>query len=466
VDAGDFAGNPRIGPDAPPASFLSVNPAEKRERNPSMNSSTQLKTTVAVAASLCLPRRSRLKAGRGVFALCWFALCSTLQAVTPAPDGGYANGNTAEGTDALFHLTTGEKNTADGYLALFFNTSGRWNTATGSQALYTNTTGSSNTALGLDALFYNTTGNANTASGYLALFHNTAGTGNTADGYQALMSNTNGYSNTAIGESALLYNTSGWGNVAVGTYALFSNSTGHMNTAIGVSALSKNGGGTSNIAIGDSALLLNTGRNNTAVGVSTLQFNRGDFNTALGISAGRNVSTASNVISIGAGGANVSNSCFISNIRGVTTANPNAIPVLIDAQGQLGTASSSERFKKDIEPMDKASEVLLGLRPVTFHYKSDKTNTPQFGLIAEELAKVNPDLVVRDENGEIYTVRYDAVNAMLLNEFLKEHGKVEKLESAVAQLMARLKDQDAKIGKLSNQLELSKSAPETAANNQ
>ena len=154
----------------------------------------------------------------------------------------------------------------------------------------------------------------------------------------------------------------------------------------------------------------------------------------MGYLAASNVTTANNVIAIGSEGANVSNSCFIGNIRGVTTANADAIPVLIDSAGQLGTASSAHRFKKEIKPMDKASEAIIGLKPVTFHYKSDKTNTPQFGLIAEDVAAVDPDLVVRGKDGEIYTVRYDAVNAMLLNEFLKEHRKVEEQQATITQL--------------------------------
>jgi predicted ribosome quality control (RQC) complex YloA/Tae2 family protein len=141
----------------------------------------------------------------------------------------------------------------------------------------------------------------------------------------------------------------------------------------------------------------------------------------------------------------VSNSCFIGRIRGVTTANADAIPVLIDSAGQLGTLSSSRRFKKEIKPMDKSSEAILGLKPVTFHYKSDSTGTPQFGLIAEEVAEVNPDLVVRDENGEIYTVRYDSVNAMLLNEFLKEHRKVEEQNRKMQEQEATVARQDRKI---------------------
>src|SRR5205085_6668298 len=106
---------------------------------------------------------------------------------------------------------------------------------------------------------------------------------------------------------------------------------------------------------------------------------------------------------------------------------------VIDSSGQLGTVSSSERFKKDIGPMDNSSEAILSLRPVTFHYKNDSKGIPQFGLVAEEVAKVDPNLVVRDKDGHIYSVRYDAVNAMLLNEFLKEHHKMQELEAKMAQ---------------------------------
>jgi hypothetical protein len=191
------------------------------------------------------------------------------------------------------------------------------------------------------------------------------------------------------------------------------------------------------------------------------------------------VSTADHVICIGIGGANVSNRCYIGRIRGMMTGNNNAIPVLIDSAGQLGTASSSCRFKKEIKPMDKSSEAILSLKPVSFHYKSDETNRPEFGLIAEEVAQVNPDLVVRDENGDIYTVRYDAVNAMLLNEFLKEHRKVEEqngkiqaqdatiaeLKSGMTALAATVKEQAAQIQKVSAQLEATKPAPQVVENN-
>ena len=227
--------------------------------------------------------------------------------------------------------------------------------------------------------------------------------------------------------------------------ALLNNTIGQNNTATGAEALEANGTGSGNTANGFRALADNaTGNNNTAEGVYALFHNTGSSNIAVGTNAGFNLTTGNNNIDIAnAGVAGESNTArigtgqtrmFIAGIRGRTTGNVNAIPVLIDSAGQLGTASSSRRLKNEIKPMDKASEAILALKPVTFHYKSDNTATPQFGLIAEDVAKVNPALIVRDENGEIYTVRYDAVNAMLLNEFLKEHRKVEQLEKQVAAL--------------------------------
>src|SRR5262249_39716090 len=154
---------------------------------------------------------------------------------------------------------------------------------------------------------------------------------------------------------------------------------------------------------------------------------------AVGSQAGANISTASNVTCIGANvtGLNVNNSTWIAHVFGVSTQSGNTAPVVVSDGGQLGTLASSERFKKDIATMQKASEAILSLRPVTFHYKTDASDTPQFGLIAEEVAKINPALVLPDKEGKPFTVRYDAVNAMLLNEFLKEHRKVEALEAAL-----------------------------------
>ena len=305
------------------------------------------------------------------FLLIWlacFALPQRTQAVVPAPDGGYPNFTTAEGTKALFSLTTGSANTAVGWSSLLSNAAGSFNTGVG--------------------------------AGTLAL--------NTSD------------FNTAVGAVALLLNTTGLGNTATGASALQNNTTGGDNTADGTGAL----------------------QNNTT----------GGANTALGAGAGLGVFTASHVIAIGTNGADVSDSCFIGNIRGVRTANADAISVVIDSAGQLGTLSSSRRFKKEIKPMDKTSEAIFALRPVAFHYKNDKTSMPQFGLIAEEVAEVNPDLVVRDDQGEIYTVRYEAVNAMLLNEFLKEHKKVEaehsqieKQEATITELKSNLAEQHKQI---------------------
>ncbi len=312
---------------------------------------------------------------------CFGFLCAA-QAVVPAPDGGYPGGNTAEGQSALLSLTIGGFNTAVGYLSLRSNTNTSFNTAVGAGTLLASTA-HENTAVGAGALLSTSTGSQNTANGALALFDNTTGFANTANGLGALLSNNTGSNNTAVGGIALSNNINGGDNTAIGLRALGSNIDGSFNTAVGGGALT----------------------NNTT----------GNSNTAFGVGAGSGVITADNVIAIGAQGANVDSSCFIGNIRGVTTANTNAIPVVIDSAHQLGTMSSSRRFKNEIQPMDKASESILALRPVTFHYKSDKAGTPQFGLVAEEVAEVNPDLVVRDAEGEIYTVRYDAVNAMLLN---------------------------------------------------
>src|SRR5439155_408379 len=319
------------------------------------------------------------------------------------------------GTFSLSSVTTGSFNTAVGAGALDLNTADN-NTATGAAALLLNTTGTSNTANGVDALALNDTGSDNTANGAFALFSNITGNNNTAMGVNALLSSISGFRNTAFGRSALASNTAS-DNTAYGSRALQDNISGSENTAIGSQALSIPGGN-DNTAIGTRALSHMTG---------------GNFNIGLGANAGSGVTNATNVICIGGNlaGANVDNSCFISNIRGVQTVNA-AVPVVIDTAGQLGTQSSSRRFKHEIKPMDKTSEAILALKPVSFHYKSDSKGTPQFGLIAEEVAEVNPDLVVRDENGEIYTVRYDAVNAMLLNEFLKEHRKNEEQGATIA----------------------------------
>ena len=416
-----------------------------------------------------------------LFALIYVALSTSMQAVVPAPDGGYFGGNTAEGQNALLSLIDGTYNTAVGLFSLQSTTGGSFNTATGAGALLANSA-DENTATGAGALLSNSTGVNNTADGAFALFSNTIGSANTANGVQALFSNTNGFENTATGFQALANNTEGSSNTAVGFDALHSNSTGAQNTATGNGALQSNTGGIANTAVGFDALLVNTtGGNNTAIGPSALGSNTtGIGNIALGFAAGGNVTTANNVIAIGHGGLNVDNSCFIGNIRESQVGN-DAVAVMIDAFGKLGTTVSSRQFKKEIRPMDKASEDILALKPVSFRYKKeiDPAGTSQFGLVAEEVEKVNPALVVRDKEGKPYSVRYDQVNAMLLNEFLKEHRKVEeqqatigKLKSTVAQqqkgmeaLTSRLDQQAAQIQKVSAQIELSGPAPEMVLSN-
>jgi hypothetical protein len=361
--------------------------------------------------------------------------------LVPPPDGGYPGFNTAEGQNALLSLSTGVGNTAVGWFSLKSNTDGSFNTAVGAGTLLLNIgdqstgDGVENTAVGTAALLFNTTGYQNTAVGTQALFSNTEADGNTATGYQALISNTTGNYNTANGYRALYSNTGGGSNTAVGAEALVSNTTGTVNTALGVGA-----------------------------GAS---LTTGDFNIDIG-----NPGVAGESRTIRIGDALVQTRTFIAAIRGVTSGVADAVPVLIDSAGQLGTASSSRRFKHEIKPMDKASESILALKPVTFHYKSDTTGTPQFGLIAEDVAEVNPDLVVRDANREIYTVRYDAVNAMLLNEFLKEHNKVQEqgasiteLKKEIEALTATVKQQAAQIQKVSAQVDATKPLPHLVLNN-
>jgi trimeric autotransporter adhesin len=329
---------------------------------------------------------------------------SNTQALIPPPDGGYPGGNTAEGQAALLNLTTGGFNTAVGFLSLRSDITGSFNTAIGAGALLAET-GNENTATGAGALLNDQNSVQNTANGAFALFSNTNNNANTATGYQALFQN-NGGSNTANGWTALHDNTTGSSNTAIGERALPNNTTGSNNTA-------------------------------------------------LGSVAGNNVTTANNVICIGAGvfGTNVSNSCFIGQIFGATSAS--GMPVLINSDNKLGTTTSSKRFKEEIKPMNETSEALFSLKPVTFHYKKeiDPAGTSQLGLVAEDVEKVNPDLVVRDQEGKPYSVRYDQVNAMLLNEFLKEHVTVRQLKKEIAALTATVKEQAAQVQSMNARLE-------------
>jgi hypothetical protein len=352
------------------------------------------------------------------------------QAVVPAPDGAYLGGNTAEGQNALFSLTTGGFNTAVGYLSLRSDTAGSFNTAIGAGTLLANT-GDENTATGVGALLSNTTGHENTAHGALALFNNTTGSLNTAAGYQALNRNISGNGHTAIAIGALHNNTTGNQNTAIGGQALFSNTIGNYNTAIGINALFDN--------------------------IS------GDNNTAIGYTAGFDITGSGNVcIGDGVnGGEGENNHTRIRNIG--STPLVGGINVVLAASGGigdqiLGYASSSRRYKEEIKPMEKASETLFALKPVTFRAKGNMTpcRVKHYGLIAEEVAAVDSDLVVYDPEGKPETLRFDSINAMLLNEFLKEHRKVEKLEATVADLAAKLQ-------KVSTQVEMNKPAVRVAA---
>ena len=369
-----------------------------------------------------------------------------VSAVSPAPDGGYAGNNAAEGTSALFFLSSGISNTALGFEALYLNTTGNCNTGIGANAVHDNR-GAQNTATGSGALNGNINGSYNTANGYRA--HRGNGSKNTAIGLRVLIFNRTGTENTAVGVSALANNTRGNQKTAVGFKALLADTRGQNNIGLGYEAGIGVGGFYNHVEIGN-------------VG------GYGDNNTTR----------------IGDGQTRT----FIAGIRGTAVVGDT---VVVNANGQLGTATSSARFENEIKPMDKASEAILALKPVIFQYKSDSKGTRQFGLIAEEVAKVNPDLVTRDRKGEIYSVCYEAVNAMLLNEFLKQHKafleeqrKVQEQQAAITQLKSRVAqkqkdfqatiaqlakradEQASQIQKVNAQLELSKQAPEIISSNQ
>jgi hypothetical protein len=403
------------------------------------------------------------------FTLACFAFSPQLQALSPPPDGGYPNFTTAEGDNALKALTTGAGNTAIGTFSLFSVTTGNYNTAVGAGALDLNTA-DSNTATGAAALLFNTTGTENTANGTAALEQNN-GSNNTANGAFALFNHVSGSANTATGWHALFSDVSGQANTATGAAALAGNTSGDFNTANGAGALSSNTEGSDNTAVGEGAMTQNiVGSDNTAVGVGALANNTsGIRNIALGAFAGSSQTTGGNNIYIGynLGGTNgENNACYIKSIFGQT--NNLGTAVFIDANHKLGTLTSSKRFKEEIKPMDKASEALFSLEPVSFRYKKeiDPLGKSQFGLVAEDVEKVNPDLVARDKEGKPYSVRYEQVNAMLLNEFLKEHHAVQELKATVAEQQKQIAALTAGLQKVSAELEVRKAAPQTVLNNQ
>jgi len=375
-----------------------------------------------------------------------FGLLPRTQAVVPPPDGGYPGGNTAEGQNALLNLTGGGFNTAVGWLSLRGDMTGSFNTAVGAGTLFRNIA-EENTAVGAGALLSNSTGIRNTATGTFALFGNTGPADNSNRPSGEL-----GSFNTANGNRALLNNTGGGVNTAVGYRALINNTTGFANTGIGADALANTTTGNSNIGLGGFG--------------------------------GGGVSTANEVIAIGIPGQNVSNSCYIgqiySNIQPQVGTDPDLVTITSD--GRLGRANvSSRRYKHDIQPMHTSSEAIYGLKPVSFRYHKqyDQTQTIAFGLIAEEVAEVNPDLVGRNPQGQPESVRYEQINAMLLNEFLKEHRRGEEqdckiqdqettiaeLRSEIRSLAATVNDQASELRKVSAQLQISNAAAQEIASN-
>lgn len=388
------------------------------------------------------------------------------------------NNNTFQGGFTLVNNTTGVEDTAIGEGALQFNTTGSQNTAMGAFALFSNTTGNDNSATGANALDSDTTGSRNVAIGSNALSSNQTWGDNTATGVNALAANTADY-NTATGYQALESNTTGSNNTAHGLNALNTNTTGSYNTTNGASALFSSTTGTQNTAAGYQALYSDTtGVNNTGNGASALHANvTRSSNIALGFLAGSNLTTGSNNIDIANNGVvgeskkirigtnGVQSNTYIAGIFRVTV--PTGVAVLIDNTGHFGTTTSSARFKDDVKPMDKASEAILSLKPVTFRYKQelDPKGIPQFGLVAEDVVNVNPDLVARDDEGKPYTVRYEAVNAMLLNEFLKEHRRNDAQQKEIDALTALVKEQAAQIQRVTAQLATDKSTPRLVLNN-
>jgi hypothetical protein len=347
---------------------------------------------------------------------------------------GYGGNNTFLGRQAGNTTMTGTLNTGVGSLALISNTTGGVNNAFGTNALDSNTTGSGNAAFGSAALHANVTGNDNAAFGNDALSHNTA-SGNSAFGRTALTANTTGTNGAAFGHNALLANTTGSGNSAFGTNALQANVSGGFNTAVGGSALFSSTGG-SNTAVGNAALNLMTS---------------GNGNIAIGSFAGTSLTTGSNNIYLGAdlpSSGSESNVIRIGNgqtatvIAGIYNAaiGGSGLAVSVNSSGQLGTTSSSRRYKEEIVDIAGESDVLMKLRPVAYFYKPeyDPTHTRQYGLIAEEVEELAPGLVARDANGRVETVRYPLVNALLLNEVQKSRRMLDELRAERDTLVQRL----------------------------
>ncbi|MGE5207813.1 MAG: tail fiber domain-containing protein [Alphaproteobacteria bacterium] len=366
------------------------------------------------------------------------------QAIVPTPDGCYPGYTTAEGCNALNFLTSGLGNTGVGWYSLFSNSSGSFNTGVGGGTLVLNN------------------GDSNTALGAAALLLNTAGT-----------------QNTAVGTDSLVFNDSGGHNTATGAFALFDNTTGSFNAAHGDTALQSNTTGFFNTAVGSGALNLSTETDdNTAVGAGAMGTSIGANNTAIGRQAGLSSGAGNNNVYLGSdmvGVAGENDHTYIRNINTTSVSGAGTDTVTVNlTTGLIGHLTSSRRYKEDIKPMDNSSQMLFALKPVTFRYKKeiDQSQSLDYGLIAEQVAQIDPNLAIRNKNGEIESVRYSAINAMLLNEFLKEHKafleekrKVQRLEAALDTVNQRLKEQEAKISKVSAQVEESRPALQVVTNN-
>jgi hypothetical protein len=454
-------------------------------------------------------KNTRLKTlTTALFGIAFAALLPQIQAapqVVPPPDGCYPGFTTAEGCQALQGLTSGTANTGVGWRALRSAGASGYSTAVGAGALVLNT-GDSNTAVGAAASLLNTTGTRTVAVGTAALVYNNANS-NTAVGFEALNLNVAAVTNAALGTFAGENNdSSGNGtadfNTAVGGFALRANVNGARNTAVGAGALETILGGDDNTAIGELAGGNYTGTesNNICIGSDT-QGTAGESNAirigdaspsggidvvtsgplanAISIGSGLSTQGISILTLLGFGSVSIANglqttngasTCFIGGIYNQAFG-PQDMAVRVGNDNKLGTVVSSRRFKHDIKPMDNSSEAILSLKPVTFQYNSDTTNTPRVGLVAEDVAEVSRGLVIADKEGKPLSVRYEDVNVMLLNEFIKEHKKVEQLQATVAQqqkgmdvLTAQLKEQAAQIQKVSAQVEMNKPAPQVVAN--
>jgi hypothetical protein len=408
---------------------------------------TQLNLHRAFAQSLTAIRRIVLMKSLRTTILVLFAASAgslTLLAQT----------NTVEGAGALNSNTSGAYNSAFGRVAMYSNTTGSFNSAFGMGALSSNvtnsygaafgygalgaSTGPFNSAFGSNSLNANTTGFENGAFGYRSLYSNTTGNQNQAFGYQALYSNTTGSQNTAVGLWPLYYNTTGQNNVAVGSWAAGNNIDGNENIAVGDASLYNNLNGSNNVAIGQWALGNNQiGSNNIAIGNSAGYNNFAGYSNNVDI-ANEGSSEDNGVVRIGTAGQQ--QFIYLSGVYGVATGLGNGVDVMVDSNGQLGVKNSSIRFKEDVRDMADASSGILLLRPVTYRYKqayADGSKPIDYGLIAEEVAEVYPDLVARSANGQIVTVQYQKLTPMLLNELQKQHRQLEQQQQTIDQLKAQ-----------------------------